>query len=212
MNLAHDLASLRARIVEQVPDREVTLVAVTKGHPTEVAAAAHEAGLRVLGENYAQELLAKATVLPDDIEWHFIGRLQRNKVKTLAPYVSLWQSVDRMAVATEIAKQVPGAAVLVQANLSADPTKGGCPRGEVESLVAGAADLGLDVRGLMGVGVFGDRDATAESFSWLVDTADHLGLAIRSIGMTDDLDLALEAGSTMVRVGTSLFGPRPAAR
>lgn len=209
MTLADELASLREEITRLAPDREVTLVAVTKGHPIEVAHAAYAEGLRVLGENYAQDLVAKAPDLPDDVAWHFIGRLQRNKVKALAAHVALWQSVDRPSVVREIAKRAPGAAVLVQPNLSGDPTKGGCPREETAALVDDARAQGLDVQGLMGVGIFGDRERTADAFAWLVTTADRLELPVRSIGMTDDMDLALRAGSTMVRVGRSLFGERP---
>lgn len=211
MTLSEKLATVRAEIVRRAPDREVTLVAVTKGHPAAVARAAYDEGLRILGENYAQDLLAKAPELPEDVQWHFIGRLQRNKVRALAGHVALWQSVDRPSLAKEIAKRAPGAAVLIQPNLSGDPSKGGCPRDETEALVADATERGLDVRGLMGVGIFGDREATADAFGWLIATADRLALPVRSIGMTDDLDLALDAGSTMVRVGRSLFGERPAA-
>lgn len=209
MTLADELAALRAEIARRAPDRDVTLVAVTKGHPVDVARAAYAEGLRVLGENYAQDLLAKATELPDDVQWHFIGRLQRNKVKALAAHVTLWQSVDRASVVREIAKRAPGAAVLIQPNLSGDTSKGGCPRDETDALVGDATERGLDVRGLMGVGIFGDREATAAAFRWLVATADRLDLPVRSIGMTDDLALALDAGSTMVRVGRTLFGERP---
>ncbi len=209
MTLAEDLASVRAEIARRAPDRDVTLVAVTKGHPIGVARAAYAEGLRILGENYAQDLLAKAPELPEDVRWHFIGRLQRNKVKALAGHVALWQSVDRVSLVREIAKRAPGAAVLIQPNLSGDPTKGGCPRDETAALVAEATERGLEVRGLMGVGIFGDRGATGQAFRWLIATADRLDLPVRSIGMTDDLDLALEAGSTMVRVGRSLFGERP---
>jgi len=211
VTLADELAAVRAEIARRAPGREVTLVAVTKGHPPAVARAAYDEGLRALGENYAQDLLVKATELPADVEWHFIGRLQRNKVKALADHVGLWQSVDRPALVKEIAKRAPGAAVLIQPNLSGDPSKGGCPRDETAALVADATERGLEVRGLMGVGIFGDLGATDEAFRWLVATADRLDLPVRSIGMTDDLDLALEAGSTMVRVGRSLFGERPTA-
>lgn len=211
MTLAEKLVSLRAEIARLAPDREVTLVAVTKGHPVTVAQAAYAEGLRILGENYAQDLVAKVPDLPDDVQWHFIGRLQRNKVKSLAAHVALWESVDRPSLVREIAKRAPGASVLIQPNLSGDPTKGGCPRDETAALVADAREQGLEVRGLMGVGIFGDRDRTAEAFGWLVATADRLELPVRSIGMTDDMDLALRAGSTMVRVGRSLFGERPPA-
>jgi uncharacterized pyridoxal phosphate-containing UPF0001 family protein len=135
--------------------------------------------------------------------------VQRNKVRALAPIVHLWQSVDRLELGEEIAKRAPGAAVLVQVNLSGEPQKGGCSWSDLPALVSGVRELDLDVRGLMGVGPQDDPDATGAAFRRLVATADDMGLPERSIGMTDDLEIAIEAGSTMVRVGRDLFGDRP---
>jgi PLP dependent protein len=190
--------------------RYVRLVAVTKGFGTDVVAAAVAAGIADIGENYAQEMLGKVGGLSEvsDVRWHFLGRLQRNKVRALAAHVHLWQSVDRVELGAEIARRAPGAAVLVQVNLSGEPQKGGCAWGDLRSLVGQLQQLDLDVRGLMGVGPEGPPASARSGFRRLVKAADALGLPERSIGMTADLEVAVEEGSTMVRVGRDLFGPR----
>jgi uncharacterized pyridoxal phosphate-containing UPF0001 family protein len=109
----------------------------------------------------------------------------------------------------EIAKRAPGAAVLVQVNLSGETQKGGCDRSAVPELVAEARAAGLDVRGLMGVGPAGEPEAARAGFRWLVDRAAELDLPERSIGMSADLEVAVQEGATMIRVGRDLFGPRP---
>ncbi|MFN8017881.1 MAG: YggS family pyridoxal phosphate-dependent enzyme [Acidimicrobiales bacterium] len=204
---------VRQRIADAGGDPSVVvLLAVTKGFGPEVAEAAAAAGLVDLGENYAQELVAKAPVLAEhhlEVRWHVIGRLQRNKVRQLAPHVHLWQSVDRVELGAEIARRAPGARVLVQVNVSDEPQKGGCAPGEVDRTVAELADLGLDVQGLMTVGRTGDPADARAGFEQLVALADRLALPIRSMGMSGDLEQAVAAGSTMVRVGAALFGPRP---
>ena len=214
-------AVLRAR-VEQVRERiaaaggdpaEVALLAVTKGFGPEVALAAASAGLGELGENYAQELVAKAPVVADAglaVRWHAIGRLQRNKVRSLAGIVSLWQTVDRLDLGREIARRAPGASVLVQVNVSDEPQKGGCAPGDTADLVAALGDAGLDVQGLMTVGRTGSPDDARAGFALLRRLADDLDLPLRSMGMSGDLEAAVAEGSTMVRVGSALFGPRPA--
>ncbi len=141
--------------------------------------------------------------------FHFIGRLQRNKVRGLAGIVACWQTVDRVALAAEIARRAPGAKVLVQLNLSGEPQKGGCDPVEAEPLVDQARALGLDVRGLMGIGPAGPPETARPGFRRLVALADRLGLPERSIGMSADLEVAVAEGSTQVRVGQDLFGPRP---
>lgn len=207
------IASVRTRM-EQAGAVNVDLLAVSKGQPANAAHAAHLLGLSDLGENYAQELKAKAQALSatDGLEpqWHFIGQLQSNKVRMVAPWVTLWQSVDRLRVAKEIAKRVPGAAIFVQANLSQHEHKAGCSLDEVEELVAHALALDLDVQGLMGVGENDDVATTAAQFTRLRSLCDSLGLAHCSIGMSADLEIAIESGSTMVRVGSDIFGPRAA--
>lgn len=189
---------------------DVTLVAVTKAFGADAVRAALAAGVADVGENYAQEMLGKIGELGDvGARWHFLGRLQRNKVRALAPHVHLWQSVDRLELGAEIARRAPGAAVLVQVNLSGQPQKGGCSWGELDSLVEALVGLGLDVRGLMGVGPAGPAEDARPGFRRLVQEADRLGLPVRSIGMTDDLEVAVQEGATMVRVGRDLFGARP---
>ncbi|MFZ4519146.1 MAG: YggS family pyridoxal phosphate-dependent enzyme [Microthrixaceae bacterium] len=203
-------AAIRARIAERT-DRDVTLVCVTKAHPPEVAAAALLAGLADLGENYAQELRDKARLIPppDGVRWHFIGRLQTNKVRMVAPVVTLWQSVDRASLATEVARRAPGARVLVQLDLAGLPERGGCPPAEAADLVAHCRGAGLQVEGLMGVGPPGDPEDARPGFRLLSSLADDLALPVRSMGMSHDLDVAVEEGSTMVRIGSALVGARP---
>jgi PLP dependent protein len=192
----------------------VRLVAVTKGQPSQAVRDAVAAGLGDLGESYPQELAAKAAEVEDlldqgaPLRWHCIGRLQRNKVKAVAPLVHLWQSVDRLSLAAEVARRAPGAAVLVQVNVSGAEQQGGCAPAMAPSLVEGCSDLGLDVRGLMAIGAQGEPAAVQAGFRALRALADRLELVERSMGMSGDLELAVAEGSTMVRVGSSLFGPR----
>jgi len=212
--LAERVERVWNRVVDAGGDPEViTLIAVTKGFGPEVALAAAAAGLVDLGENYAQELVAKAPVVAEAghvVRWHAIGRLQRNKVRSLAGIVSLWQTVDRLDLGAEIAKRAPGAAVLAQVNVSDEPQKGGCAPHEASDLVAGLQDLGLDVRGLMTVGRTGPPIEARAGFTRLRELADDLDLPVRSMGMSGDLDAAVAEGATMIRIGSALFGARPA--
>jgi pyridoxal phosphate enzyme (YggS family) len=203
--------ALRARIA-RAGGHDVRIVAVTKGFGADAARAALAAGLDDLGENYAQELVEKAAqlgVVESAPHWHFIGRLQRNKVRSLSHLVAVWQSVDRPEVAAEIARRQPGATVLVQLALSAEEQKGGCDPSGAPMLVTRCREVGLDVQGLMGVGPLGAPEDARDGFRRLVGLADELELPVRSIGMSADLEVAVEEGSTMVRVGRDLFGPRP---
>jgi pyridoxal phosphate enzyme (YggS family) len=193
----------------------LTVVAVTKGFGPEAPLAALRAGLVELGENYAQELQDKAEVVAatDGLRvprWHFIGRLQSNKVRLVSDQVGCWQSLDRGSVVDEVAKRAPGAQVLVQVNAADEDGKGGASLDEAPELVSRARDAGLDVAGLMAVGVAGDESATEAAFAATSSLADRLDLPERSLGMSGDLAAAVRAGTTMIRVGTALFGPRPA--
>jgi pyridoxal phosphate enzyme (YggS family) len=210
VNVAANLERIRDRIVAAGGDADaVTVVAVTKGQGLDAHRAALAAGLVDLGESYAQELVPKADDLDDPrVRWHFIGRLQRNKVRQVAHAVALWQSVDRLSLGAEIARRSPGAAVLAQVDLTGGPDRGGVVPELVPGLVSGLLDLGLDVRGLMAVGPPGPPEDARSGFATVVKLADRLGLEERSIGMTGDLEVAVAAGSTMVRVGTALFGER----
>lgn len=214
--IAERRIGLLDRIAERT-DRDVRVVCVTKGHPPVVAAAAMAAGFTDLGENYAQELGAKAALLADPVlttgsSWHFIGQLQTNKVRLIAAAVSLWQSIDRESLAVEVAKRAPGASVLVQVDLAGIDGRGGCSPDEVPTLVERCTQLGLHVEGLMGVGTPGAPEDARPGFRLLSTMADDLGLVERSMGMSGDLDVALNEGATMVRVGSSLVGPRPPRR
>jgi len=215
--LAGRLAAVRARIAAAGGDPdEIVVVAVTKGFGVDAVDAATAMGLNDLGENYAQELADKwhAAAPHQGRRWNFLGRVQRNKVKSIAPAVHLWQGVDRAAAGAEIARRAPGAHVLVQVRIDGDggPTaRNGCPPDDVPALVEHLDGLGLDVRGLMAVGPRGAPELARPGFREVTALADRLGLVERSMGMTNDLDVAVEEGSTMVRVGRALFGARPVA-
>lgn len=165
----------------------------------------------MIGENYAQELLGKRSVAVDaGVAIHFVGRLQTNKVRLVADAVSVWETIDRGALVDEIARRAPGATVLIQVDPTDAPGKGGCPPDEVPALLARARSADLVVDGLMTVGpTSGGPEAARAGFRIVRRLADELGLSTCSMGMTDDLEVAIEEGSTRVRVGTALFGPRP---
>ena len=208
--VAARLADVRGRIETAGGDpARVRVVGVTKGFGRDTVAAAAAAGLVDLGENYAQELLGKVEAAPG-ARWHFVGRLQRNKVAALGRMVHLWQTVDRPELAETIARHAPGGAVLVQVNVSGEARKGGCRADDTDTVVERSRALGLDVQGLMAVGPTGPPEAARPGFGWLAATARRLGLGELSMGMTDDLEVAVQEGATIVRVGRGLFGPRPA--
>jgi len=192
----------------------VSILAVTKGFGLEVVHAAADAGLLEIGENYAQELVTKAPVARSrGLRIRFIGQLQTNKVRQLAGLVDVWETVDRTRLVAELARRAPGATVLVQVDTTGEPGKGGCPVADVPALVADAVAAGLVVDGLMTVGpTGGGPEAARPGFRAVRRLADDLGLVTCSMGMSADLDVAVEEGSTQVRVGTALFGaraPRP---
>ena len=183
---------------------------MTKGFGVDAVTAAAAAGISSIGENYAQELLSKLQAARTaGLDVHFIGRLQSNKVRQLAGAVAVWESIDRAALVTELARRAPGARVLVQVAASDDPAKGGCPLDDVPTLVELARAAELQVEGLMTVGpTAGGPEAARPGFRLVRRLVDELGLATCSMGMTDDLEVAVEEGSTEVRLGTALFGTR----
>jgi len=208
--VAARLAEVRGRIARAGGDPEVVkVVAVTKGFGPEAVAAATGAGLWDIGENYAQELLAKAADVPAGVRWHFLGPVQRNKVAGLAPLVALWQTVERTAAGEAIARRAPGARVLVQVNVSGEDAKAGCTEEEAPVLVDALRRLDLDVAGLIAVGPTGTAEEARGGFRALSALARRLQLRELSMGMSGDLEVAVEEGATMVRIGRSLFGPRP---
>jgi pyridoxal phosphate enzyme (YggS family) len=186
---------------------DISLVAVSKYVEPARIAEAIDAGQRVFGENRAQELVTHAAVVDGAVAWHFIGRLQRNKVRTIAKLVTLWHSLDREELVAELAKHAPGAPVLVQVNVGDEPQKGGCMPDATSAFVDAARNAGLQVEGLMTVPpAEGDP---RPHFATLRTLAERLGLAELSMGMSGDFEAAIEEGATIVRVGSAIFGPRP---
>ncbi|MEA2901271.1 MAG: dependent protein [Actinomycetota bacterium] len=216
-DVAVRLSEVRRRIASAGGgDRPIRIVAVTKGFGPDAVRAAVAAGVHDVGENYADELVAKhaaadpaAGAAPQSSHrWHFIGRVQRNKVKRLAPLVHLWQTVDRAAAGREIARRAPGARVLVQLNVTGQAGRNGCVPADAPALVDELRAMELDVVGLMAVGPAGPPEHARAAYRGLAAMADRLELPERSMGMTDDLEVAVEEGTTMVRVGRALFGAR----
>jgi pyridoxal phosphate enzyme (YggS family) len=225
--LVTGIAAVRARIVAAAAaagrdPAAVRLIGVTKTQPAEVAAAAVAAGLTDLGENRTSELVAKAAAVPD-VRWHLVGRLQRNKVREVVGRGWLLHAVDREPLVAALAARAAalGAVqdVLVQVNVGDDPAKGGCDLTRAADLVTYAAGHAtLRVRGLMTVpplppsGTDPGRHA-APLFRRLREVRDevrerHPEVEELSMGMSDDLEAAVQEGATMVRIGTALFGPR----
>lgn len=208
--VAERLAQVRERIA-RAGGRDVAVMAVTKTFGIDAVEAAAAAGADSIGENYAQELVAKLTGHQGHPPVHFIGQLQSNKVRVLAPLVQVYETVDRAPLAAEIAKRAPGAPVLVQVATTDAAGKGGCPLGEAAGLVEQCRELGLDPIGLMTVGpTEGGPEAARAGFRTVRALVDRLQLTVCSMGMSDDLEVAVQEGSTQVRVGSALFGTRAA--
>jgi pyridoxal phosphate enzyme (YggS family) len=187
----------------------VAIIAVTKTFGHDAIRAAVAAQCDAVGENYAQEVLAKVEESPIGLPIHFIGAIQSNKVRQLAPYISLWQGVDRESVISEIGKRAPGAEILLQVNTTNEDSKSGVRPADVESLLAAGVTAGLIVRGLMTIGpTSGDLGDAEKAFLSLRSLADSLHLPECSMGMSDDYRVAVACGSTMIRIGSRLFGPR----
>ena len=208
----HEVALRVQQIREEVArasSTPVAIIAVTKTFGHDAIRAAVAAQCDAVGENYAQEVLAKVEESPIGIPIHFIGAIQSNKVRQLAPYISLWQGVDRESVISEIGKRAPGAEILLQVNTTNEDSKSGVPPNEVESLLAAGVKAGLAVRGLMTIGpTSGDMGDAEKAFLSLRSLADSLHLPECSMGMSDDYRVAVACGSTMIRIGSRLFGPR----
>jgi uncharacterized pyridoxal phosphate-containing UPF0001 family protein len=214
-------AAVRRRIVAAGGDLDrIKIVAVTKGFGPEHLKAALEAGFSALGENYADELLAKWDSVKDVATWHFLGAVQRNKIGRLAGYVDCWQAVARVIEGEAIdrhratAKSAPGrslppAAMLVEVETTGAPGRGGCAPQQVAGVVEGLRKRGCHVEGLMTVAPFGAPAAARASFDTVARLCLELELGESSMGMSDDFEQAVAAGATMVRLGTALFGPRP---
>jgi pyridoxal phosphate enzyme (YggS family) len=196
--------------------KSVRLIAVSKGQPAAAIRAAHAAGQREFGENYVQELAAKARELADlaDLRWRFIGHLQRNKAKDLVKIGCSIDGVDSVTLAEAISQRASGAGrtleVLLEVNIDSEPQKAGVLPEAAAVLAAQVRELpGLSLRGLMAIPrASDDAQAARPSFRALRALAAELGLAEVSMGMSADAEVAIEEGATMVRVGTAIFGAR----
>lgn len=201
---------------------EVTLIAVSKTKPNEMLQEAYDAGVRVFGENKVQELVGKMDSLPADIEWHMIGHLQRNKVKYIAGRVALIHSVDSFRLAEEINIQAKKRGiiipVLVEVNIGEESSKFGVHAEDTMELVRQIAELnGVSVKGLMTIAPYVvDSEENRPLFHKIRELAidirneniDNVSMDILSMGMTNDYEVAVEEGATLVRVGTGIFGER----
>lgn len=215
----HERIARAARAAGRDP-RGIRLVAVSKKKSTEAIREAHAAGQRAFGENYAQELAGKAEALAglEGIEWHFIGHLQTNKARVVARWAHVVHTVDSPALARELAKRaaLSGRAplpVFIEVNVGGEPQKAGAPPSEIDDVIAAVgAEAGLVLRGLMAIPPAGGGDVASRAFSTLASLRSlHGGPAVLpelSMGMSDDLEVAIACGATSVRVGTAIFGSR----
>lgn len=219
MSIAQNLEQIKASLPAQV-----ALVAVSKFHPAQALMEAYEAGQRIFGESRAQELVQKVKVLPQDIEWHFIGTLQTNKVKDIAPFVAMIHSVDSLKLLREIDKQAKKnnriIRVLLEIHVAEEETKHGLTPDACRQLLC--EDLSeltnVVIAGIMGMATFTDDTCQIrDEFHRLHALFEEIRQAhfpnnpefrTLSMGMSHDYPIAIEEGSTMVRIGTSIFGER----
>ena len=203
-------------ILKSIP-KEVTLVAVSKTRQNSAIIEAYQLGQRIFGENKVQELVQKYEKLPKDIYWHMIGHLQTNKVKYLAPFVSLIHGVDSVKLLKEINKRAKlnnrVIDCLLQVHIATESTKFGFEISEVNEAINTANEYqNIKIVGLMGMATFTDnKQQVIQEFSSLkvvFDTAKNEHITILSMGMSGDYQLAIEQGSNMVRVGSAIFGDR----
>ena len=220
----YDVKGHLHEILNKLP-RDVRLVAISKYHPNEYIMAAYEEGQRIFGESHEQELRRKHESLPKDIEWHFIGHLQTNKVKYIAPYVTMIEAVDSLRLLKEINRQAERCGrviqVLLELHIAEESTKYGLTLNECRKLL----DQGewrelknVEICGLMMMASFvDDQQQIRREMQIASDFYDEVkakyfydspAFCERSWGMSDDYPIAIETGSTMVRIGTAIFGPR----
>ena len=207
------------KIKAQIPEN-VELVAVSKFHPVEKIQEIYDCGQKVFGENKVQELLTKVNELPADIQWHLIGHLQTNKVKYIAPFIDTIQSVDSEKLLIEInkeaAKNNKKIKVLLQVKIAEEETKYGLEISEAKEIFSNYLEHqypNIEILGLMGMATFTDNNNQVKSeFLVLKSLFDELStfrkLETLSMGMSDDFALAIECGSTSVRIGSAIFGVR----
>ena len=212
MSIADQLVSIKSKLPETV-----TLVAVSKTKPNTDILAAYTAGQRVFGENKVQELVKKQEELPKDIQWHMIGHLQRNKVKFIAPFACLIHAGDNLKLLQEIDKRAAQnnrkIDCLLQVHIAKEDTKFGFEINEVkDALLATSSFKNISIVGLMGMATFTDNNNQIKeefkNLKTIFDSIKNDTITILSMGMSGDYPLAIEQGSTMVRVGSAIFGHR----
>ena len=214
MSISENIIEFKSTLSESV-----SLIAVSKTKPQSDLLEAYQAGQRAFGENKIQEMAEKWEKLPKDIDWHMIGHVQTNKVKYMAPFVHLIHAVDSLKLLKEIQKQAlknnRTIGCLIQIRIAEEETKFGLPPEELPLLLLAAEDLpNVTIRGLMGMASFtDDTSQIKEEFTTLKSIFDSLKktspeLEIISMGMSGDYQIAIEEGSNMVRVGSSIFGSR----
>ena len=225
--IAENLDEVRNRI-DQACERagrdpkEVTLIAVSKTKPLAMLEEAYAHGARDFGENWVQEIQEKVPLLPEDIHWHMIGHLQRNKVKYIIDKVSLIHSVDSVRLAEEIEKQAEkhdvDMDILIEVNMAEEETKFGLKKDDVIQMVKECAKLPhIHIKGLMTIAPFVENPEDNRQYFKAIrelsvdisrENIDNVSMGILSMGMTGDFEVAVEEGATLVRVGTGIFGER----
>ena len=216
------LSNIYSSIQNELASNEVTIIAVSKTKPVEDLMDAYQAGVRDFGENYVQELVEKNSALPNDIRWHFIGHLQTNKVKYIAPFVHLIQGVDSEKLLLEINKQ--GKKInrkincLLQIYIAKEETKFGMDEAELNHVISLLPELEfVNIQGVMGMASFSDNpNLINKEFKYLHQlyqnikqlSIDNLSPKILSMGMSADYRIAVDCGSNMIRIGSMLFGER----
>lgn len=204
------------QINSELNEHQVTLVAVSKTIPATDILELYQLGQRDFGENYVQELVDKTAQLPHDIRWHYIGHLQTNKVKYIAPFVHLIHGVDSIKLLQEINKQAAKnnrvIDVLLQIHIAEEETKFGLNEAELNEMMSEIAQSKLDsirICGLMGMASFTDnKEKVRAEFKKLKSILNNQRLPTLSMGMSNDYKMAIEEGSTMIRIGSILFGTR----
>ena len=219
-SIAENITQIKAQLPEGV-----SLVAVSKYHPVKQLQEAYAAGQRIFGESHAQELVAKAPLMPDDVQWHFIGHLQRNKVRQIMPIVSLIHSVDSIRLLSTIDKEAArigrSVDVLLQLHVAQEEAKSGFAVEELMQLAENGEFQPfkhVHYRGLMAMATFTSDTAliasefarVASTYATLLEKQIFPGADFNqlSMGMSDDWHIAVEHGTTLVRIGTQIFGPR----
>lgn len=200
---------------------EVRIVAVSKTYPPDVIRSASSFGVQIIGENYVQELKDKYENLSElEIEWHFIGHLQSNKVKYIAPFIANIHTVDSLKLAEEISLRAEQNGriihIMIQINTSGEASKSGCKPYEAVELAGKVAEMeAVELKGLMTIGTFSDDESISRrEFSLLRNTLDRVNTELRlsltelSMGMSHDFVIAIQEGATYVRIGTAIFGAR----